>query len=92
MSGPLDALRALVDAAVEAAMDLELPPNEVAHVAALLPSPVFAMAWLLITQDPELRQRWNAAGDDWVARGGVLREAVLFVVTPAAAPPHGPVQ
>jgi hypothetical protein len=74
--------RALIEAGVLAAGWLELEPRELAIVRDSLSDAVFALALAMLEADPDFAPRWHAAGEDWVKRGAVLREAVLWVVTP----------
>lgn len=77
---------ALADVGAAVAMSLEVKdPGELEIVERCLGPAVVALALLLVEADAELRRDWTAAGRDWVERGRVLREALLFVLRPEGA-------
>lgn len=71
---------------MQASATLELEPTEIAELERLLPAPVIALALLLVEADPEFAPRWQAAGADWTKRAEVLRDAIVWVVTPERVP------
>lgn len=78
-----DAVRVAVGAA--AAMELEVrDPAELAVVEAAVTPAVLAYAIAMVEVDAGLGPRWAAAGSDWVQRGQLLHEAVLFLLRPEA--------
>lgn len=83
---------AMLDAAVEAVSGMELGPVDLAVVDRALNPAVVALAILMCEVDTvSFAERWHRAGDDWVERGVVLRDAILYVLTPegARAPTSG---
>src|SRR3972149_3217135 len=82
--GPPDALRAPLRTeacgmtAPTPADERRAPPA----VRACVPPKVLALAILVAEADVEFADRWAAAGTDWVARGALLHEALVFLLTP----------
>jgi hypothetical protein len=74
---------ALADAGAIAAMALEVKdPVELAIVERHVSSAIVGLALLMVEMDPSFSDRWAAAGDSWAARGTLLHEALLFLLTP----------
>ena len=74
--------RVLIEAAVMAASFLELGPADLAVVDRCVPDAVVALALVTVEHDAAFGPRWRDAGDDWVERGTVLRDALIWVLTP----------
>lgn len=65
------------------AMGLEIQdPADLATVRRCVLPSVIALALLMVEADAEFAPRWAAAGTDWLARGDLLHEALLFLLTP----------
>jgi hypothetical protein len=81
-----DQFDALASAGAMAAMSLEIrDPLLLTYVEASLPPAVVGLALLMVETDAEYSPRWTAAGSDWMARGQLLHEAILYLLTPEAA-------
>lgn len=79
---------ALATAGAMAAMFLEVTePIELAIVERCVPATAVALALLMVEVDEEFAPRWLAAGSDWMARGEVLRDALLYILRPVPAVP-----
>jgi hypothetical protein len=79
---------ALAAAGAQAAMMLEVrDPAELATVERCVPPAVIGLALLMVEADPVFAPRWASAGTDWVARGEILHEALIFLLTPEPAQP-----
>lgn len=77
---------AMAAAGAQAVMELELRnPAELALVERCLPPAVVSMSLLMVETDPVFAPRWTAAGEDWVTRGEVLRDALIYLLTPEPA-------
>lgn len=81
------------DALAEAAMRLMLmlevdDPAELAIVERHASPAILAAALLMTEEDPEFAARWTAAGTDWAARGQVLHDAVMYLLTPERPEQH----
>ena len=77
---------ALATAGAMAAMHLEIKdPLLLRYVEASLPGAIVGLALLMVETDAEYSPRWIAAGTDWMARGQLLREVILFLLTPESA-------
>jgi hypothetical protein len=77
---------ALSAAGATAAMSLEIKnPLLLRYVEASLPPAVVALALVMVESDPEYAPRWTAAGTDWMARGQLLHDVILFLLTPEEA-------
>ena len=57
-------------------------PAELAIVERCLPPAAVALALTMAEGDPQWGPRWAAAGTDWVERGQILHEAILFILRP----------
>jgi hypothetical protein len=57
-------------------------PAYLAIVRACVSPLVLALAVLVAEADVEFSERWAAAGTDWMTRGALLHEALLFLLTP----------
>lgn len=57
-------------------------PAELAIVQRCVPAAMVAMAVLMVEQDPAFKARWAAAGTDWLTRGELLHESLMFLLTP----------
>jgi hypothetical protein len=57
-------------------------PCDLATVRRCVPPAVLTLALLMAEVDVEYAERWAAAGTDWYARGALLHEALLFLLTP----------
>lgn len=77
---------ALVEAGVIAAQFLELDAADLAVVERCVPTAVLALALLFVETDPVFSPRWRAAGSNWVDKAEVLRDALIYVLTPEQAP------
>jgi hypothetical protein len=68
-----------------AAMHFEITnPLLLKYVEASLPPAVVGLALLMVETDAEYSPRWVAAGTDWTARGQLLHEVILYLLTPEA--------
>jgi hypothetical protein len=77
---------ALATVGAMAAMHLEIKdPLLLRYVEASLPPAVVSLALLMVETDAEYSPRWIAAGTDWMARGALLHEVILYLLTPEAA-------
>jgi hypothetical protein len=80
-----DQADALASAGATAAMHLEIKnPLLLRYVEASLPPAVVSLALLMVETDAEYSRRWIAAGTDWMVRGQLLHEVILYLLTPAA--------
>lgn len=74
---------ALADAGAQAAMMLEVDdPAELATIQRCIPPAMLGMAILMVEADSLFAVRWAAAGADWMVRGEILHEALLYLLTP----------
>jgi hypothetical protein len=74
---------ALIEAAVIASSVLEVHDRaELEIIRRHVSTPALGLALAMVEHEAEFAPRWRAAGTDWMARAEVLRDAVLFVLTP----------
>jgi hypothetical protein len=74
-------------AAVAAIGALEQPRAVIEVVETACPPALFALAMLVVESEDDFGRRWKAAGDDWVARGEILHDVVVWILTPEATHP-----
>lgn len=80
MISPADALAM---AGVMAIESFELGTVDLEVIRRALPAPLLAFILEFAQEEKGFRDRWQKA--DWLTRGELLREALLFVLTPAGA-------
>ena len=78
--------RAMIEAGAIAALFLEATPADLMVVERTVNTGALALAILFCEVDAEFHPRWVAAGADWVKQAEVLRDALLYVLTPEAPP------
>ena len=75
--------QALITAGVIASSFLEIDdPTTLKAISDAVSVPALGLALLMVEMDASFASRWEAAGTDWMAQAAVLREALLFVLTP----------